>query len=294
MNEQIKEVTAQSKAATIQSSTSSVTLSNYDTVKKWLNKGGMRDMFFAALGEQNAPRFMQTILMAMQNPAQAGLMKCDPKTIVRSAMVAACTKLSIDPNLSQSALIPYKDQCTFQIMRRGLQQLTLRTGTVSHLQTARVYEGDIASHNPFTGEFVYNQEPHDRDILVGYMAYLRLLTGFEKYVYMTVEELREWGQRYSKSYNSKDKYGNWSGMWRTSFDVMCDKTVGKRVVREGGIIDPYSSEPMTQLAMGMKFDGATPVGDDMVTIESEAVYPDGQTADEAMTARVEAEGGAPV
>lgn len=283
----MKEITAQSKEISVRSQTASVTLSNYDTVKKWLGKGSMRDMFFAALGEQNAPRFMQTILMAMQNPAQSGLMKCDPKTILRSAMVAACTKLSIDPNLSQSALIPYKDQCTFQIMRRGLQQLSLRTGTVGRLETARVYEGDIVSHNPFTGEFVYNVEPHERDVLVGYMGYIRLLTCFEKYVYMTVEELREWGMRYSKSYNSKDKYGNWSGMWRTSFDVMCDKTVGKRVVREGGIIDPYSSEPMTQLAMGMKFDGATPLGDDLLTLDSEAIYPDSQTAEGAAEVRVE-------
>lgn len=278
-------LTAQSKAVSIGTRTASVTRSNYDTVKSWLSKGGMRDMFIEALGEQNAPRFMQTILMAMQNPLQSGLMKCDPATIVRSAMVAACTKLSIDPNLSQSALIPYKDQCTFQIMRRGLQQLSLRTGTIHRLETAKVYEGDILSHNPFTGEYVYNQAPHERDILTGYMGYIRLLTGFEKYVYMTTEELQAWGQRYSKSYNSKNMRGDYIGMWRTSFDVMCDKTVAKRVIREGAILDPFSSEPMTQLTMAMKFDGGTPLKDE-ITLETPIEYPDGQSELEAMESKV--------
>lgn len=280
-----KELTANAKTATISTATASVTRSNYDTVKGWLSRGGMRDMFIEALGEQNAPRFMQTILMAMQNPLQSGLMKCDPATIVRSAMVAACTKLSIDPNLSQSALIPYKDQCTFQIMRRGLQQLGLRTGTISRLETARVYDGDILSHNPFTGEYMYNQEPHPRDILVGYMGYIKLLTGFEKYVYMTTEELQAWGQRYSKSYNAKNFRDEYTGMWRTSFDVMCDKTVAKRVIREGAIIDPFSSEPMTQLAMAMKFDGGTPQTDE-ITLETEIEYPDSQSEAEAVADKV--------
>lgn len=144
-------MTEQAKAVTIQAPQKSVTQSNFQQIKSWLTKGSTRDQFMDVLGEKFAPRFMQTILLLMRDPAAAALNKCDPRTVVRSAMVSACTGLSIDPNLSQSALIPYGDRCTFQVMNRGLQQLAFRTGTMATFNTAKVYEGDILSHNPFTG-----------------------------------------------------------------------------------------------------------------------------------------------
>ena len=165
-------------------------------------------------------------------------------------------------------------------MNRGLQQLAFRTGTMATFNTAKVYEGDILSHNPFTGEYKYNDAPHEREILQGYIAYIRQLTGFEKYCYMTIEELMAWGQRYSKSFNKP------TGMWRTNPEVMYHKTVSKRVLREGAIIDPYSTTAMNQLATAIKFDNGTPMSDD-VEYETAVEYPDGQTEAEAMIARVE-------
>lgn len=282
----MKEKTEEAKQATIQTAAASVTQTNFQQVKSWLTRGSTRDGFMEVLGEKYAPRFMQTILLLMRAPAAAALNKCDPKTIVRSAMVSACTGLSIDPNLSQSALIPYNDQCTFQIMNRGLQQLTFRTGTVQAFNTTKVYQGDILAHNPFTGEYLYNDSPHERDVVDGYMAYIKHLTGFEKYCYMTIDELRAWGQRYSKSYNSKNKWGEWTGMWRTEFEIMALKTVSKRLLREGSILDPYSTNAMNQLATAIKFDCGTP-RQDVVTYEAQVEYPDGQTADAAMQERVE-------
>lgn len=273
-------MTEQAKAVTIQAPQKSVTQSNFQQIKSWLTKGSTRDQFMDVLGEKFAPRFMQTILLLMRDPAAAALNKCDPRTVVRSAMVSACTGLSIDPNLSQSALIPYGDRCTFQVMNRGLQQLAFRTGTMATFNTAKVYEGDILSHNPFTGEYKYNDGPHEREILQGYIAYIRQLTGFEKYCYMTIEELMAWGQRYSKSFNKP------TGMWRTNPEVMYHKTVSKRVLREGAIIDPYSTTAMNQLATAIKFDNGTPMSDN-IEYETAVEYPDGQTEDEAMIARVE-------
>ena len=273
-------MTEKAKSATIQAPQQSVTQSNFQQVKTWLTKGSTRDQFMEVLGEKFAPRFMQTILLLMRDPAAAALNKCDPRTVVRSAMVSACTGLSIDPNLSQSALIPYGDRCTFQVMNRGLQQLAFRTGTMATFNTAKVYEGDILSHNPFTGEYVYNDTPHDRTILQGYMAYIRQLTGFEKYCFMTIEELMNWGERYSKSFRSK------TGMWQTNPEVMCHKTVSKRILREGAIIDPYSTTAMNKLATAIKFDCGTPLGDE-IEYETSVEYPDGQTDEEAMIARVQ-------
>lgn len=265
-----KTITQDAKANTIQPANKSVSLTNYETVKKWLTKGSARDGFMEVLGEKYAPRFIQTVLLSMKNTA--ALQKCDPITIVRSAMVSAVTGLSIDGNFGQSALIPYKDQCTFQIMKRGLEQLALRTGTIQSFQEAIVYEGDILSHNPFTGEFVYNQEPHPREIAIGYMSYVKLLAGFEKYQYMTIEECQQWGRRYSSTFD------NPRGMWSTNFSIMAQKTVTKRLLKDGAIIDPYASEPMTQLSLGIKYDQATPTSD-VIALHGEVEYPDAQTSD---------------
>lgn len=265
MTQNVKSIVSASKEASVQSPEKSMTVKNYTQVRTWLGKGSVRDQFMAVMGEEHAPRFMQALLLLMKNPNYTALNKCDPHSIVRSAMVSATIGLSIDPNLSQSALIPYKDQCTFQVMRRGLQQLTYRTGTVAALNTAKVYAGDIKSFNPFTGEYVYNEEPHERVVLEGWIGYIKQSNGFEKYLYMSIDDLKAWGRRYSKSFNY--------GMWQTNFEIMCDKTIAKRVIREGGIIDPYSTTPMNQLALAMKFDHGVPKSLDL-SVDSEAEYPD--------------------
>lgn len=263
-----KTLTGASMSASIQTKSASMGVGSYQKVKQWLTKGSTFDAFMEVCGEEYGRRFMQSILTLMKTPKYATLNKCEPASIVQSAMVAAYTGLSIDPNLGQSALIPYGNQCTFQIMKRGLEQLALRTGTVKTFNTAKVFEGDIAFYNPFTGEYTYNQEPHARDIAVGYISYIRLLSGFEKYEYMTVEECQAHGQRYSKSFKT--------GLWTTDFDFMASKTVAKRLLRDNSIIDPSASSGHL-VATALKFDMGTPKSLDM---EDAAEYPDAQEYDE--------------
>lgn len=263
-----KTLTAASKEATIQTTTASMGVSTYQQVKQWLTKGSTFDAFMGVCGEEYGRRFMQSVLTVMKTPRYAALNKCAPDTIVQSAMVAAYTGLSIDPNLGQSALIPYGGQCTFQIMKRGLEQLALRSGVVKTFNTAKVFEGDIASFNPFTGEYVYNQEPHERNVGVGFISYIKLLSGFEKFVYMTNDECRAHGQRYSKSFRT--------GLWSTDFDVMASKTVAKRLLIDNSILDP-SAQAGNMIATALKFDMGTPKSLDL---NDGADYPDGQSYEE--------------
>lgn len=266
-----KQITEVSKKTSMQTSTASMGTSSYQQVKQWLTKGATCDAFMAVCGEEYGRRFMQSVLTIMKTPRYAALNRCAPETIVQSAMVAAYTGLSIDPNLGQSALIPYGTQCTFQIMKRGLEQLALRSGLVQTFNTAKVFEGDIASFNPFTGEYVYNQEPHERTVGIGFISYIKLLSGFEKYVYMTNEECRAHGQRYSKSFAT--------GLWTSDFDIMATKTVAKRLLIDNSILDP-SVKAGSLLTTALKFDMGTPKSLDM---DGEADYPDGQTYEEYVT-----------
>lgn len=281
--DKIKQATTEAMQASINTPVQSVSKNNYQTVKGWLDKGTMRDNFFGVLGEQYAPAFMQTILLAMKAPTATALNKCDPATILRSAMVAATCGLTIDSNFSQSALIPYGDQCTFQVMKNGLEQLSMRTGMVRTFNCAEVYEGDIAEVNPFTGEMRYNQEPHSRDILIGYVAYIELINGFKRFTYMTCEEMKAHCLRYSKAYATAEKYGRFDSWWHKNPKVMGLKTVQKKSLKSGSILDP-SATTQRNLILALKYDQSTPQTE-MPTLlgTDDAIYPDALTAEESTT-----------
>lgn len=271
-----KELTATSKVATMQNASQSMTKTNYDTIKGWLAKGSICDQFMTVCGDEYGRRFMQTILSIMKNPQYAQLNRCEPATIVQSAMVAACTGLSLDPNLSQSALIPYGDRCTFQIMKRGLQQLAMRSGMVKTFNVAKVYEGDFAVCNPLKGEYEYNAEPHAREIAIGFISYIKHVGGFEKFEYWTLEQIRAHGARYSKTF----KYSN--GLWQTSFDMMAEKTVMKKNLKESAILDP-SMTACRAMELALKFDEGTPKSLDLEEVE----YPDAQTYEEYIETKID-------
>jgi recombination protein RecT len=57
--------------------------------------------------------------------------------------------------------------------------------------------------------------------IIGYASYFKLLNGFEKIYYMTLEELNHHGLRFSQTF----KKG--FGLWKDDFDSMARKTVIK-------------------------------------------------------------------
>ena len=57
--------------------------------------------------------------------------------------------------------------------------------------------------------------------MVGYLAYLRLVDGFEKFLFMSIEELNVHAQKYSQT--AKKGFG----LWVDNFNAMAEKTVLK-------------------------------------------------------------------
>lgn len=74
----------------------------------------------------------------------------------------------------------------------------------------------------------------ESDEVVGYVAFIRLLNGFEKYWYWTTERVTEHAKKYSKSfqYDLKDKKKD--SKWSTEFDEMAKKTVLKLLIDKFG------------------------------------------------------------
>lgn len=111
---------------------------------------------------------------------------------------------------------------------KGFVQLAMRSGQYKTINCREVYEGEIVSENKFTGDYEFGQATSDK--VVGYMAYFKLLNGFEKYLYMSREELEKHGKKYSQTY----KRGG--GLWSTDFESMARKTCLKQLLSKYGIL----------------------------------------------------------
>ena len=64
----------------------------------------------------------------------------------------------------------------------------------------------------------------------------KLLTGFQKEMYMTVEEVTNHAKKYSASYKQDLNKGWKSSKWTTDFDAMAKKTVLKLLLSKWGIL----------------------------------------------------------
>lgn len=222
-------------------------LSVLGQVKSYLSQDTVKEKFTEVLGNK-APQFMTSITNAIGgNPS---LQKCDAKSILSSALVAATYDLPIDSNLGFSALVPYYDGKTktfkaqFQMMYKGFVQLAIRSGAYENMNVSEVYEDEILSYNPITGEMQLakdlskceQRKNGEKDKIVGYYAWFKLLTGFRKELFMTVDEVKAHAATYSASYKKDIEKGWTASKWSTDFESMAKKTVLKLLLSRWGVL----------------------------------------------------------
>lgn len=246
-------------------------LAERTSIQALLSKESVRKRFEEMLGRR-AAGFMSSIINLVNS--DVNLQKCDPRKVLGCAAVAASMDLPIDRNLGFAWIIPYENKKTntiepqFQMGYKGFIQLALRTGQYKTIHAAEVYEGEIKSYNRFTGEIEFDPEGRKSDKIVGYVAYFKLINGFEKYHYMTVEQIRAHAKRYSKGYGQP-----WS-RWTTDFEAMALKTVIKLLLSKYGILS-------IEMQMAMKADQAAVVQEDDGEFQFE--YPDSTVVESEYT-----------
>lgn len=225
----------------------------------------------SVLGERKNT-FVSNLTSLVGNSYQ--LQQCEPMTLMYSAMKATVLNLPLDANLGYAYVIPYKLRngvmAQFQIGYKGFIQLALRSGLFSSLNVTDVRDGEIIEHDILSGTFVIKgKENREALPVVGYAAYFKLLNGFEKTLYMTVDQLNAHGAKYSKTFSE-------GGLWQTDFDKMARKTVMKLLLNRWA---PLSVE----MAQAVQLDQSVmrPKGDDLSNID--IVYADNDPGEQPLT-----------
>ncbi len=205
------------------------------TVADWLDNSTIRQKFAEVL-DKGANGFISSLLSLVKStPA---LSEADPKTIMAAAMTAATLKLPINPNLGLAYIVPYRNhgqmQAQFQMGWKGFVQLAERSGQYKTINTSVVYEGQVEDIDFITGEIIRGKKVSDT--VIGYVAYIELVNGFKKTLYMTREEMEAHARQFSKSYGYDIHSGKKSSVWSTNFDAMAQKTVLKQLISKYGIM----------------------------------------------------------
>ena len=213
---------------------------NLPALKNALNAPSVKAKFEEMLGKRSS-QFMTSITSVVQNNAL--LQKADINSIIMGSAVAASMDLPLNPNLGYAALVPFnsKDGCfaQLQVMVKGWTELFLRSGQCQSIICETVYDGQLVKKNKFTGEYIFDEDAKKSDKIIGFMAYFKLTNGFEKYDYMTIEEVKAHAQRFSQTFRKG------SGIWKDHFEAMGQKTILKRLLTKYA---PKSIE-MQQMAM---------------------------------------------
>jgi recombination protein RecT len=220
---------------------SAVSLLQQDNVKK---------KFAEILGNKSAG-FITSVLSAVNSNAL--LKNATPNSVYMAAMMAAALDLPVNQNLGFAYIIPYNSKvkgengepdkwvtaAQFQMGYKGFIQLAQRSGQYKTISAAPVYEGQLISEDPLKG-FEFNWKAPKTEKIIGYAGYFALINGFEKTLYMSVEELQKHGQKYSKTYSQS------SSKWKTDFEAMAMKTVIKLLLSK---FAPLSVDTVMQKAI---------------------------------------------
>lgn len=208
------------------------------TVKEYMHQEPVVQSFKDVLGDNNANAYITSVLIAVAN--SDALQKCEPASILTSAMRAATMRLSVDPGTGEAYLVPFKDKCTLVIGYKGIRQMALRTGKYRYLNVSSIYEGEEIIEDRMTGMHSLAGGRTSKTI-IGWLLYFELISGFRKSFYMTVEEIHDHARKYSKTYNNEHS------TWKTERTKMERKTVLRLGLSLWGYFDPHDAMLMAKV-----------------------------------------------
>lgn len=238
------------------------------TLKGMLEMPAYKNKFNEMLGKK-AAGFMSSIIAVTNNNKY--LAKANPATVIGAAAQAAMLDLPINQSLGFAYIVPYGSEAQFQLGYKGYIQLAQRSGQYVDIGAKTVYEGELEYENRLLDKFKFGERTGDK--VIGYLAYFRLTNGFEKMLFMELDEMIAHAKKYSKNYKGgTDKWG------LTDFNTMAEKTVLKRLLSKYGPLSIESIQMSQALSndggvISMNKDGDFDVNFDGETIDAEYEEP---------------------
>jgi recombination protein RecT len=237
--------------------------------------GGARRILEAAGGELEKavagrldPVYVARVALTAleKNPR---LYQCTGKSFLAAMLEGAELGLLPGSVLGQAFLVPYGDQCTFQIGYLGLVALARRSGIIEHVLAECVHEHDEFAYRLGTEHFVEHLPAEDEDGNQGEVTYVyavAILRGAETPAFKvwSRQRIEKHAKKYSKSYRA-----NKAGCpWKTAWEAMAKKTVVRDLLkmladspelsravlqdeyREAGVTDKAPGSTMTASKFG--------------------------------------------
>lgn len=206
------------------------------TTKDFFAQKNVQEKFSQLLGKRSAS-FITSVLQIVNSNEM--LKNADPQSVYTAAATAATLDLPLNNSLGLAYIVPFNDRksgkqlAQFQLGYKAYIQLAQRSGQYKTINVTDVREDEIKFENLLSGEIQFNWQKRNERIerqVVGYVAYIELLNGFRKSLYMSREELVTHGKKFSQTY----KKG--FGLWQDDFDSMAKKTVIKMLLSRYGIL----------------------------------------------------------
>ncbi|MFJ1522789.1 recombinase RecT [Spiroplasma sp. ald] len=154
------------------------------------------------------------------------------------------------------------NQAQFQMGYKGYIQLAQRSGQYLDMSVSDVKENELVNYDRLKGtsfNWIQNEDKREKLPIIGYVAYFKMVNGFEKTLYMTKEQMENHFMKYSKTY-AKNK-----SFYIASFDEMTLKTVLTSLLRKWGIMS-------VELQQAYKSDQA------VITTNDEKIYIDNNSS----------------
>ena len=243
---------AETAVATKQPSQKALAVKNFQAV---MNNSYYQSLLQNTMKE-NKGAFTTSLMELFTSDPQ--LMQCDPNALMGEAVKAAGLRLPINKQLGQAYIVVFnnKDKETGKIIptptliigTKGYINLALRTNKYININKGTVYEGEFQGFDKVTGSLDISGEKIS-DVPVGYFAYFKQKSGFEKIMYMTIDEVCKFAKTYAPTVKfSKTTWqelkelaikqsveGKGGGLgWYACFQDMAEKTVLRQLLSTWG------------------------------------------------------------
>ncbi len=225
------------------------------TMANFLSFPKTRGFLEATLGEKKGEFISNLIALT---DADDKLAECDPGALMKCAMNATSLNLPLNKNLGYAYVIPYKGVPSFQIGYKGFIQLAIRTCLYQTNNATDIREGEI-TRNKITAEITFHKENPEGKV-IGYLAYLKLITGFTSSLYMSEAEIEAHAVRFSKAYGYDKQKKTRVSVWSDPANrpKMALKTVLKGLLGTYGLMTnemakAYSSDSNVEKEDGERY-----------------------------------------